>query len=154
MRAKVCRACGKFLGYENTSLYCNEICEQIHKEYVWKKKNNNGIPSNDLKYITKTILSNYRTWAKERGLEFNITLYDIQRKFLDQGGCCALTGEELYFVPIKTASLDRIDSNVGYCIENIQWVLKDVNKMKNNIPEERFIEICMKIVEHRKNNHE
>ena len=154
MGAKVCKYCGGFLGFDADKKFCNNNCEEEYKKYKWNLKNNNGIPDGGIEYITKTTLSNYRTWAKERGLEFNITLDDMQCKFLDQGGCCALTGEELYFVPVKTASLDRIDSNVGYCIENIQWVLKDVNKMKNNIPEERFIEICMKIVEHRKNNHE
>ena len=38
----------------------------------------------------------------------------------------------------KTASLDRIDSSKGYTEDNIQWVHKDVNQMKMDLPEQRF----------------
>lgn len=41
-----------------------------------------------------------------------------------------------------TASLDRIDSSRGYEIDNIQWVHKDVNKMKMGLSQNEFIDIC------------
>jgi len=43
---------------------------------------------------------------------------------------------------LRTASLDRIDSTKNYTIDNIQWVHKDVNKMKMDFSQEYFIEMC------------
>jgi len=70
--------------------------------------------------------------------------------FLKQNRKCALSGVDLYFKypPKQSASLDRIDSSKGYTKENCQWVHKDVNKMKNDLPEKYFIEFCKKIVDH------
>jgi hypothetical protein len=42
----------------------------------------------------------------------------------------------------QTASLDRIDSTKGYIKGNIQWVHKDVNKMKWNWNQSNFINWC------------
>ncbi len=46
----------------------------------------------------------------------------------------------------KTASLDRIDSRLGYEPGNIQWVHKDVNQMKWHLSNDRFIEVCRAVV--------
>lgn len=45
----------------------------------------------------------------------------------------------------SNASIDRIDSNLGYVRNNIQWVLKDINKMKNDFDQSHFIELCSKV---------
>ena len=49
-----------------------------------------------------------------------------------------------------TASVDRIDSSGGYVESNVQWVHKDVNKMKMDIPQNQFIEYCKIISSHNK----
>jgi hypothetical protein len=41
-----------------------------------------------------------------------------------------------------TASLDRIDSSKSYNKNNIQWVHKDVNKMKWAFNQNHFIKFC------------
>lgn len=70
--------------------------------------------------------------------------------FLKQNRKCALSGLELTF-PKKskdksyTASLDRIDSGKGYVPDNVQWVHKDVNFMKNKFNNEYFINMCKNI---------
>lgn len=46
-----------------------------------------------------------------------------------------------------TASLDRIDSSKGYIKGNIQWVHKDINKMKNNYNQAYFINLCALVVD-------
>ena len=51
-----------------------------------------------------------------------------------------------------TASLDRIDSKKGYTIDNIQWVHKDVNKMKMDLQEEDFFRIVKEIYEYKQLN--
>jgi len=42
--------------------------------------------------------------------------------------------------------MDRIDNDLGYTKENIQWVHKDVNAMKSNFKEKYFLKICKLIV--------
>jgi hypothetical protein len=70
-----------------------------------------------------------------------VQLWDL---YLKQERICALTG-----LPIKlgtvneiSASLDRIDSTRGYTLDNVQWVHKDINRMKGDLTPERFLELC------------
>ena len=100
-----------------------------------------------------------KTWyrirkdAEDRSLRFEITIEQAWEKFVAQDGRCALSN-----LPIaledrsgssRTASLDRIRSDEGYVASNIQWVLKDINMMKRNLPESRFIELCKAVAGHR-----
>lgn len=71
-------------------------------------------------------------------------------------GRCALSGLAIT-LPIGgknilhakcTASLDRIDSSIGYIPGNIQWVHKIFNRMKNNHSDARFIELCKIVAAH------
>lgn len=70
--------------------------------------------------------------------------------FLKQNRKCALSGEDIYFPKVNgemgTASLDRIDSSKGYIQGNVQWVHKHINLMKNRLTQDRFIEMCKKVV--------
>lgn len=97
------------------------------------------------------------TDRKSRKLELNITIEYIWNVFIKQDRKCALSGAPIYFKcgrQKQTASLDRIDSNKGYTIGNVQWVHKDVNKMKQNINEKDFINWCNKISINRNNNYD
>jgi len=81
-----------------------------------------------------------------RKIEITITIEDAWRLFLDQNRKCALTGLILklgsrYTEP-GTASLDRIDSGIGYVPGNVQWIHKDVNRMKNSFDQSYFIDMC------------
>lgn len=59
---------------------------------------------------------------------------------------CALTGAPL--VVGENASVDRIDSSRGYELGNIQWVTKEVNRMKIDFDQKLFIELCRKVAEY------
>ena len=50
----------------------------------------------------------------------------------------------------QTASLDRIDSSKGYTKNNVQWLHKDINIMKRDFPEEKFLFLCKQIVKNHK----
>jgi hypothetical protein len=104
--------------------------------------------------ISKKYFTNTKRGAISRSLEFSITIEDMWDIFLKQKRKCALTGENIYFrnrvSGEQTASIDRINSNEGYSIENIQWVHKDVNLMKQNLSEDKLFEICKQIVEYKK----
>lgn len=86
--------------------------------------------------------------AKRRNLKFEITIDDMWEQFTKQLGKCALSDMSLEFpsfgdkATVQTASLDRINSDIGYFKDNIQWLHKDVNKMKWELDQERFIELC------------
>tara|TARA_Y100000034_G_C6766565_1_gene341743 strand:- start:275 stop:805 length:531 start_codon:yes stop_codon:yes gene_type:complete len=107
---------------------------------------------------------NSRVWcrarygARKRGYKFTVSksyLYDLFYK--EQKEQCALTGVSLCIAnTIKgdrrgesTASLDRIDSSLGYIKKNVQWVHKDINKMKMDLAEYRFVELCGLVVSHK-----
>lgn len=100
--------------------------------------------------ISSTYWSRLKYDAAARDLAFSVTIEQAWDKFLTQGGTCALTGVELVFdrnrqKAHQTASFDRIDSDKGYVLDNVQWVHRDINMMKRDIPQTRFIEWCRKV---------
>lgn len=83
------------------------------------------------------------TSAKVRNMEVLLTQKEAWELFLKQGRKCALTDLTLVIKnKDKTASLDRIDSSKGYTLDNVQWVHKDINFMKQNFNEEYFKYLC------------
>lgn len=96
--------------------------------------------------------------AQRRGIEFFVTKEYLWNLFEAQEASCALSGVKLTFGRMRysyetTASLDRIDSTKGYIEGNLQWVHKDVNKIKRDIGQDYFLELCYRISDHtRKSN--
>ena len=88
----------------------------------------------------KYIFRDARQHAKAKNREFTITLDDLFEVLLNQNNKCALTN--ILFSSETKPSLDRIDSSKGYTKENIQFVLKEINIMKSNFDESKFIELC------------
>lgn len=84
-------------------------------------------------------------------IEMDLTIKQAWDLFLKQEKKCALTGIPLVINYQRktgephTASLDRIDSSIGYTLSNVQWVHKDINRMKNTFTQEHFIEMCKKV---------
>lgn len=87
---------------------------------------------------------------KDRGFKFEISIQYIWSLFLKQKRKCALSGVDLFFNPKRTASLDRIDSNMGYLQGNVQWVHKDINIIKLDYPQDYFIQMCENIANYQK----
>lgn len=105
------------------------------------------------KYVHGTYFYRIRYGALTRGLIFDIDIGDMDNLWDHQHGKCALTGWSLDLSTKQsdksTASLDRIDSSIGYLSGNLQWVHKDVNQLKMAYTEERFFEICQAVVSHK-----
>ena len=99
----------------------------------------------------KEIIAN----GQRRNFEFSLNIEYLWELFLKQERKCALTGLELYF-PYNstdtkaTASLDRIDSSKAYIVGNVQWVHKDINRMKWAYDEKYFIYLCKLVAEKNK----
>lgn len=112
--------------------------------------------------ISGRFWSHIKKHAINRSLEFKITIQEAWNQFVKQDGKCALTGLPLSVKMVKlknkaeqsgawhtekTASLDRINSKKGYTTNNIQWVHKDVNKMKMDFDESWFKHLCKLVCE-------
>jgi hypothetical protein len=52
---------------------------------------------------------------------------------------------------VSTASLDRINNNLGYVIDNVQWTHKAINQMKSDRTQEEFLNLCCLVAERNKN---
>lgn len=107
--------------------------------------------------ITGTRWCNIKNGAIQRKIEFKITVKEAWELFLTQKRKCALTGEPIWFAPRRkhnptrtasNASLDRIDSKKGYSKDNVQWVLKSINMMKQSVSQKEFVELCKKVVKY------
>lgn len=86
-----------------------------------------------------------------RPIPFEITQRQAWDLFLSQARQCKLTGTTLNLDVNRgeiTASLDRIDSSKGYVLGNVQWVHKDINLMKWDLTQERFLYWATKIYQH------
>lgn len=93
--------------------------------------------------ISKYYFNRLKRKAAQRNLEFEIKIEDMWHLFLAQNRKCAISGVLLRLKlhtneDWGTASLDRIDSSTGYIVSNIQWIHKDLNKMKMNMSEPEF----------------
>lgn len=111
------------------------------------------------KYVGKISGSFYmhiKHSAIARNIEFNITQEEMWDLYQEQNGKCKLSGIDINFADtsqeykkdrLTTASLDRRNSSLGYIKDNVQWVHKDINMMKQKFPQEYFIQMCKNIAE-------
>lgn len=113
--------------------------------------------------LSSSYISSIKIGAKNRNIEFVVTLEYLWGLFLEQNKQCSLSGLEITLDPqyssncrrgnkeiTQTASLDRIDNTRGYEPGNVQWVHKWINIMKLDHNQEYFIEMCELVAKHRK----
>lgn len=84
--------------------------------------------------------------ARSDNIYFDLTTDDLEKKYIDQNGLCALTGKKLTIAEYRdtkhcNASVDRKDPKKGYIYNNIQWVLKIINRIKQQCDNNQIIEI-------------
>lgn len=101
--------------------------------------------------IPASLVKAYARGAERRNISFDITIEEMWEIFERQGGKCALSGVALYFGRVRkhaetNASLDRIDSSLGYSLDNCQWLHKDINMMKGVFEQQYFLELCETVV--------
>lgn len=118
---------------------CRECTLKINNASCW-------VGELPLHYWRRMLVS-----AKRRKILVNITPEEALSIFLKQDRKCALSGVNINFPPytskyhLGNASLDRKDSNIDYTIDNIQWIHKDLNRMKSDFNEKSFIDWCKKV---------
>lgn len=91
-------------------------------------------------------LHHVQTSATNRGIPVTITENDLKELWEKQEHRCAITGD---IIPsFKDASIDRIDSEFPYEINNIQIVTKQANISKHRMTMEQLYEFCRKVLNH------
>lgn len=142
--AAVCRACKK---------------HSLPTVYRAKRKTNvrsRGFPDTGCilgRHWSKIVLG-----AEERGIPFEITQEEAWEQFVAQGGRCHFSGVPLLLARNSrqfdrgehTGSLDRLsnEKTKGYTLDNIVWVHKYVNVMRNEQTPDAFVAWCKAVVQH------
>lgn len=89
-----------------------------------------------------------------RKIKWGVTQSDLWTLWVKQGGdigkgaICAETGQRIYLSGVngRTASLDRIDPNKDYTIDNLQWVTINYNMSKGDKTDKEMFEVCYNMV--------
>ena len=87
--------------------------------------------------------------CNKKKLDRDITLEYILNLLSSQNNKCSLSGRQISFES-GTASLDRINNDLGYIIGNVQWVHRTINYMKNELNEIDFIAFCNDVTNYKK----
>lgn len=98
---------------------------------------------NGFEEITGSFINSYVHGAKRRGLLWDVTIEQLWDLWITQDGKCAYTGRKLKHG--TDASIDRIDNKIGYLPNNVQWVHRDINRMKSDFDAAYFIKLCKEV---------
>jgi len=134
--------CGRIIKVKRSSLVrgLTKSCSCIRTKRLWLGYEN----------ISGTYWNRICKGAEIRNLEMSITIEDAWQQYIKQEGKCFFTGINITLDKkwgrSQSASLDRIDNNKGYTKDNIQWVHKDINKMRGKKSVKDFIELCKMVV--------
>lgn len=89
--------------------------------------------------------------AKKRNLIFEITKEGVWEMLLKQDNLCFFSKLPISFKD-GTASIDRLDSKLGYTNDNIVLVHKDINRLKTNFDLNYFLFLCRLVANNSNNN--
>lgn len=102
----------------------------------------------------KDLSGSYWVAIKNRAFKKQI-IFDIDIEyawylFISQNRKCALSGLDIYLSPNlkkkrNSASLDRINNDLGYIYGNVQWLHKDVNNIKGSMSKDLMLYYCKSI---------
>ncbi len=89
----------------------------------------------------RTLYNRLKSSAAKRGIEFNLSLVELNE--LSFPITCPILGIPLAYnrgeAQDNSYSIDRIDSSMGYCIDNIEVISLRANKLKSNATHEEII---------------
>jgi len=98
--------------------------------------------------VSGSFVSSIRLRARKKGFEFDLDAQFLWELLQKQDNKCAISGIDISLD--NNASVDRIDSSMGYIKNNVWWTTSRVNVMKNNMKLEEFIELCKTIASNNK----
>lgn len=159
----------KYKNKKSQGVYCKWQCDcgntiiSVAKEvvkgrkkscecYIFRRKENHH-GWTGYKDISGEYWCGIKNNANTRKLKFEISIEYAWEIYIKQNKKCAITGVDLFFSSYScehdgNASLDRIDSNIGYTKNNLQWVHKTINYIKRDLSDNEFIDWCKKVVDY------
>jgi hypothetical protein len=133
------RSCGKYKGVLHYLLTCKSCCSELSKLKYY------SISGKAVELLQSAKRKN------KKGRDFNIDLDFITERL--GRGVCEVTGIPFSYERKKggrtnkyAASLDRMDSNVGYTKDNVRVVVWWYNLMKNDETDEYTLAFCQAVV--------
>lgn len=135
--------------------YTNSLCNLCEREY--QKEHRNAEYHKAYKIIKKVkdpvkfhMQERISQW-RNKDAESDLTVDYLTSLWESQKGLCYYTQRPMTLGGNKqtiweSASLDRLDPNLGYRQGNLVWCLYKVNTMKGNMTEKDFKALCQLIV--------
>jgi hypothetical protein len=125
----------------NLNAYITRLFKKDKLKEFRRKKVEEWALNNPITYRAKTLYSGAKTRAKEKGIDFNLTVEWIEEKL--NRGTCEVSGTPFYIKEYSTRSeykkvhphspsLDQIRPSGGYTMDNVQVVCDQVNKFKGD----------------------
>ena len=92
----------------------------------------------------RVFLRNAKNSAAKRGQVFALTVNDIVECWHTQWGVCAYSGRQMTLEAgqLNTVSIERINSGVGYTLENTILVCQAINRIKSDFEFSEFYDLC------------
>jgi hypothetical protein len=115
---------------------------------LWLRNRSNPITSLKTTYNKIKSSCSLNVRRIERGITMDVTFDQCLELYHKQNGKCAISGRVLVGNAghVDKISIDRIDSNLPYSIENIQLVTAQVNRGKMDFQNEDFISMCVSVI--------
>ena len=137
-------------GRKNKCKTC--ICKDYKEKY--ENRDDKGEYIKKQKEWRSTNILHYRVEsakhrAKRHKIPFELTDEIVKEKIENQGGLCFISKQPLTFLENdwSSMSLDRLDSNLGYTIQNTIIVTKFVNNSKNNLSLDEYLNLIKLVCE-------
>lgn len=117
--------------------WCKSCCKDGNKRSLLKKYST-------FEGRISTFLLSCKRNAEKRGNEFYLTRQDFIDMWKEQAGICGYSGLPMELAPntLLSVSVERIDNNIGYTINNTILVANAVNRMKSDLDPEDFYHLC------------
>lgn len=152
-------SCGNKKWLKGSNLRANRVhsCGCLRRENPnWGQK-----PiEKDSKYFFKNWFNIWERKSTLAGKIFTLTLEELDLIYEKQKGLCFYTGEELILansarncMKETNISIDRIDNDKGYELDNIVLCSKMVNISRNTYTQQEFITMCRCVANNQSLNH-
>jgi len=115
--------------------------------------NKNNHPSGMVGAVRLAWFEAFAKNAVVRGYSWNLTPEELNEMYDEQDGLCALSGLSIGWSKSgweHSASIDRLDNDAGYFVDNVQLVHKKINMMRGSLAVDEFLELCASVTDKNK----
>lgn len=143
-------------GRQSNNWFCSRKCVTTHKNKTRPLDTQRkislkiSIRNKGNSYAKKGNFTYYLNKARNRKHDSDLTEEYLQKLWKEQEGKCVYSNIKMNLynkeskLPI-TASLDRIDSSLGYIKGNVQFICLSLNLAKNNFDNDIFIKFLSQL---------